>query len=436
MSQNISFVHNREPNRNHVTALTSILEQCQGEVDICMPFVSSQGVRTLIGILDRRAYKNSALAVRFLLCDRAESYQSGHVDLDALTAFSDRYSVEYRAYGDGLHAKLVVADRCAALLTSANLTSGGLSSNLEMGVVIRERLVVTAICDEFDRAWRDADELSHDDIAERSLWCIQNRVTAAVPAGTFATKVPWRPLTTGGRTAAGTDFFAGFEDRDFELLDPATYEGSFADQPIKPAVVQSIQQAIAGPIQSRLNRFYLAIQDHLPTREGLHRHFAARARVRNFYPSDSWVALGRDPTRYIPLAQLAVGIFVNTEGAGVFVNFNIGEEYAPNEDKPNLLRWMRNSPNELLELLANLDPAYEVRFCERRTEVRQPARTFGQVDIDRILQIPAEENLDLRIQRFYSWSEDREILQRPTVVRAVAEQFRILYPIYRKVQAW
>ncbi|WP_347404745.1 phospholipase D-like domain-containing protein [Micromonospora sp. WMMD1102] len=37
-----------------------------------------------------------------------------------------------------MHAKIIAADRRAALITSANLTDRALSSNLEVGVVLRD----------------------------------------------------------------------------------------------------------------------------------------------------------------------------------------------------------------------------------------------------------------------------------------------------------
>jgi len=40
-------------------------------------------------------------------------------------------------YDRKLHAKVIVADRRDALVTSANLTQAGLLANLEMGVVVQ-----------------------------------------------------------------------------------------------------------------------------------------------------------------------------------------------------------------------------------------------------------------------------------------------------------
>lgn len=429
----IALVHNRDPTLNHAAALKSLLEQCKSEVWICAPFISREGVRILHEILSQRVYKNSSLSIRVLLCDSPDAYITGHIDLDALAGLSAAYTVEYRAYGDSLHAKVVIADQRSVLLTSANLTGGGLRSNLELGVVIRDRELVQGVCEEFKRAWRDAQELTGQDIIERTAWCKQN-ATDSTPSVSYpwSRKIPWKPLSAGGRSVAGTDIFPGFNEQDFRALDPTTYGGDFADRPVKPEVVAAIQKAIAVSVRGRLERFYLAIKDFLPDRTRLYPHFATRLRVRNFYPSASWLALSRDPDRYVNLAQLSVGIGVDRAGEGLFIGFNMGEEYEVNEDTRHFLKWIRDTPNELLALLANLDPKYELRY-HAPTALSLPVRDVTVAHLENILRVPSSGLLNLSIERQYSWAHDRKRLERATIVREAAEQFAVLYPIYRSV---
>ena len=155
--------------------------------------------------------------------------------------------------------------------------------------------------------------------------------------------------------------------------------------------------------------------------------------MRKFYPTASWVALSRKPERYVTLAQLSVGLFVDQRTGMLFVNFNIGEEYAPNEDKDKFLDWISDAPAELLALLSVLDPSYELRYRDGAAEVSLPVREVTRTDLERVAHFPRSSLLDLHIQRYYSWSDDRETLQRAAVVLEVAEQFKVLYPIYRKV---
>lgn len=427
----IELIHNREPNRNHVAALTRLFEQCQEEVCCSMPFVSGEGGRLLLDALDRRAYKNSRPRIKILLADEPACYLSGHLDLDALQAVGRTFPTEYHAYGDGLHAKVLIADRKAALVTSANLTGGGLRNNFEVGLLIRERSLVAEICNEFDRAWKDAQELTATEIAERSTWVKENPSPTQTVDFPFRKKIRWRPLTTvGSRTAAGTDYFDGFKGADFERLDPRTYGGSFDDAPVVADVVERIQQAIAGAEKQRLERFYLAIKDYLPDPAHLSPHYASRRRVKNFYPSATWLALGRKPDNYVTLAQLAVGVSVDAQNAGVFVNFNLGEEYQLNEDKVQLLKWVKSNAAEFLSLLAQLDPAYELRYRDGNSAVALSVRAVTQSDLSRLVHIPTDHLIDFHIDRFYSWNRERPSLQHPSIVLEVADQFKILHPIY------
>jgi hypothetical protein len=431
MTTEIAVVHNRDPNRNHAAALVTLFEQCREEICCVMPFVSNAGANVFLEALSRRAYKNDQPRIRFLLADDAASYLSGHLDLEALQRIAAQYPLEYRAYGDGLHAKLVIADRHTALVTSANLTGGGLRKNFELGVIIREHQLVEELCAEFDRAWRDAQELSAAEIDARRTWAKTHTLQISSVEFPFRKKIRWRPLATfGSRQAGGTDYFRGFEAADFERLDPRSYGGSFDDYPVNAEVVEKIQRAIAGPERDRLRQFYLAIKDYLPNVAHLYPHYAIRQRVKKFYPSATWLGLSRMPDRYVTLAQLAVGIAAEGERVGVFTNFNIGEEYQLNEDKGAFLKWVKSNGAEFLALLGDLDPGYSLRFHDGSQRISLSVRSVTQSDLDHVLQVPSEHLLNLEIERFVSWSDERSALSHSSIVLEVADQFQILHPIY------
>jgi cardiolipin synthase A/B len=86
----------------------------------------------------------------------------GGLSVDASSAFADvadkvttyRWPAEEReaffATSARLHAKCVVADRSAALVTSANLTSAGINDNIELGVLVAAGPLPAALSDHFD----------------------------------------------------------------------------------------------------------------------------------------------------------------------------------------------------------------------------------------------------------------------------------------------
>ncbi|MCT9107875.1 DISARM system phospholipase D-like protein DrmC [Streptomyces mirabilis] len=95
-----------------------------------------------------------------VVAEIAESADRGvHVDLlleestQASAAFATlppSVVVWHRAASTGvLHAKLIAADRHTAFLGSANLTSRALTDNIELGVVLRDPVVVGPLVDHF-----------------------------------------------------------------------------------------------------------------------------------------------------------------------------------------------------------------------------------------------------------------------------------------------
>ena len=86
----------------------------------------------------------------------------GGLSVDASAAFAAvgshahfyRWPLEARAafFGSSasLHAKCVIADRSAALITSANLTSAGINDNIELGVLIEASPLPAKLHDHFE----------------------------------------------------------------------------------------------------------------------------------------------------------------------------------------------------------------------------------------------------------------------------------------------
>jgi len=86
-----------------------------------------------------------------------------------------------------LHAKVYLRDDDAAIITSANLTSGGLLNNFEYGVLINEKGVVSAIKDDMSKYFSlgnvcDRDLLEKVENSAKELAKTRRKVNAAVTA--------------------------------------------------------------------------------------------------------------------------------------------------------------------------------------------------------------------------------------------------------------
>ena len=70
---------------------------------------------------------------------------SGALDIEALLAVTDSIANSSITYLPNLHAKVYVADEHTAIITSANMTEGGLTRNFEYGAVVMDQEIVARI---------------------------------------------------------------------------------------------------------------------------------------------------------------------------------------------------------------------------------------------------------------------------------------------------
>lgn len=126
-------------------ALQQLFAQCRRSLFIACPFISVYGVSALVDPLVDRI---SDIAVEVLTCLSVGSLESGALDLDALV-YLGHMQPDLREWSlPQLHAKVYVVDDTVAMITSANLTHGGLQDNYEYGVALSGRSLVAGISDD------------------------------------------------------------------------------------------------------------------------------------------------------------------------------------------------------------------------------------------------------------------------------------------------
>lgn len=124
----------------------SVLEEFADSVQrsawIAAPFITAPGLSALTTLVRRRRPPDIAILTNLSV----DNLLTGSTDPRALADFSRalRTSVTIRHLAS-LHAKVYVADEHTALVTSANLTDGGLLRNHEYGVKIDSTHVVGEI---------------------------------------------------------------------------------------------------------------------------------------------------------------------------------------------------------------------------------------------------------------------------------------------------
>lgn len=102
---------------------------------IAAPYITREPVERFASILRSR---RKSVSVDLLTNLHADSLIDGSLDIGALVWLCARIPGTTVRHLGNLHAKAYVADGHTAIVTSANLTNGGLSRNKELGVAITD----------------------------------------------------------------------------------------------------------------------------------------------------------------------------------------------------------------------------------------------------------------------------------------------------------
>lgn len=117
-----------------------VLKKTKEHLFISSPFINAGGTKTLSTAIIKKD-----LELTLLTNLTVRNIQNNSTDPQALLSLYDNFrSVSLSSLGR-LHAKVYVVDEDVAVITSANLTDGGLINNFEYGVLIENREVVNAI---------------------------------------------------------------------------------------------------------------------------------------------------------------------------------------------------------------------------------------------------------------------------------------------------
>jgi hypothetical protein len=128
-------------------ALSQLVEQTENDLLIAAPFITDAGSRLVLDRLPANVRSNGQLHV---LTDLSPAHVcDGSLEPGAISALYD--SVRFAAlwHIPRLHAKVYIADRERAIVTSGNLTATALYRNVEYGVDVRDATIVGMIIDHF-----------------------------------------------------------------------------------------------------------------------------------------------------------------------------------------------------------------------------------------------------------------------------------------------
>jgi hypothetical protein len=121
-----------------------LLESVHNDLLIASPFLGAMPLRAIATAMMARV-PSSSTRIHLLTNLAAGNLLGGSLDVMALLNLARSIPTMTVTYLPSLHAKVYIADNEKAIITSANLTFGGLVRNHEYGVVLRDSVIVRQV---------------------------------------------------------------------------------------------------------------------------------------------------------------------------------------------------------------------------------------------------------------------------------------------------
>lgn len=163
---------------------------------IASPFITSRAMLWVGECMSKNEF-SQRVNILCLTNLKVESVLSGSLELDGLTQFGLRFPNFAVSHLPSLHAKVFVADDLHAIVTSGNLTDGGLRKNCEYGVSIRTPRLVKGVRKDFEEyaqlgapvTMAELNGLSEELAGLRRIYQTQNRRFIKDARGRFKGKL-------------------------------------------------------------------------------------------------------------------------------------------------------------------------------------------------------------------------------------------------------
>lgn len=122
--------------------LVDCVNRSKDVIRIASPFIKADAANKLI------AAKPTEVQLKYMNAFKLQYFYAGASDLSALTAILEAGGAVRNL--QRLHSKMYIFDDSKAIITSANLTRGGLHNNFEYGVLIEQPSFLNAVISDFE----------------------------------------------------------------------------------------------------------------------------------------------------------------------------------------------------------------------------------------------------------------------------------------------
>lgn len=122
--------------------LCTLVDDCSHTIKITSPYIKAEAVDKLLS--KRKSHVTLAFVTSFML----SNFHRGSSDLEAIKKIIDSNGIVKNF--QALHSKIYIFDDKKVVITSANLTHGGLVGNFEYGIVTDDKQIVKQVAEDFD----------------------------------------------------------------------------------------------------------------------------------------------------------------------------------------------------------------------------------------------------------------------------------------------
>jgi len=214
-------------------ALDALVRSVKAELTLVSPFITRSGTGRVLDVLGRD--KQRSVRVQIVTDLSIANLIDGSLDPCAIVDVLDLFPSSTVSVAPRLHAKAYLADESVAIVTSANLTDGGLHLNKEYGVLLRDPVQVSQVKRDVEGYARLGGQTS------------RTRLEALAAAAESVRKSRER-LLRSARRALREEFRAHVEETATEIL-RARAEGKTTHSLFSEAVLYLLQHR--GPITTR-----------------------------------------------------------------------------------------------------------------------------------------------------------------------------------------
>ena len=147
------------------TTFSELVEAATSSLLLLSPYISRRPLDTLLDII-RRRHRLATIHVQLVTDLSPTSLAAETIHVAGLQRVLEQLPNASLTHLPRLHAKVYIADGRLAVVTSGNLTEGGLSRNYEFGLQVHDSALVTGINEEAQAYARLGGDVSREALAD------------------------------------------------------------------------------------------------------------------------------------------------------------------------------------------------------------------------------------------------------------------------------